>query len=104
MVWNQTSIRLLVDASAAKNSSERARVGRMRPLQIEHMWLQEWVRLKIVKSNEVGTENNAADVQTIQAVDTVMTRILLMINFTITNMSNLSHQRSALWWSLMVDA
>ena len=48
-----------MDTRAETNSSERAGVGRMKHLHIKQVWLQAWVRLKIVRITKIRTEDKA---------------------------------------------
>jgi hypothetical protein len=57
-------IQLCVDAEVARAMASRRRIGRVRHLQIRHLWLQECVKAGAMTVRKVAGQRNPADVLT----------------------------------------
>eukprot|EP00435_Cladocopium_sp_Y103_P037774 s2960_g10.t1 len=58
------SIRLFSDSSAAIGTIQRRGVGRMKHIEIRHLFLQELLRKKVLTASKIGTKQNPADLGT----------------------------------------
>ena len=52
------------DSSSAKALAQRRGVGRLKHVDLRHLWIQSCVRQKLVRLKKVGTRNNVADLNT----------------------------------------
>ena len=57
-------MRLLMDSSAARGICRREGVGRVKHLETKCLWVQQYVKKKIVKVSDVPTADNKADLGT----------------------------------------
>lgn len=57
-------LRLMVDASAAQAMAARQGIGKVRHLEVRHLWLQEVVKRGAIKVRKVQGRKNPADVLT----------------------------------------
>ena len=58
------NMRLFSDSSAAIGTIQRRGVGRMKHIEIRHLFLQELLRKKILTVSKIGTKQNPADLGT----------------------------------------
>ena len=58
------NVRLFSDSSAAIGTIQRRGVGRMKHIEIRHLFLQELLRKKILAVSKIGTKQNPADLGT----------------------------------------
>ena len=49
------------DSSSAKALAQRRGVGRLKHVDLRHLWVQACVRQKLIRLKKVGTQNNVAD-------------------------------------------
>lgn len=61
--WS-SGLRLFVDSSAAKAIASRKGLGKVRHLEVRHLWLQQAVREKRVALREVDGKRNSSDIVT----------------------------------------
>ena len=61
---NEVRVRLHIDSSAAMGTIQRAGFGRMKHLQIRHLFLQDLLRMKVFSLRKVSTKINPADLGT----------------------------------------
>ena len=52
------------DSSSAKALAQRRGVGRLKRVDLRHLWIQSCVRQKLLRLKKVGTVNNVADLNT----------------------------------------
>ena len=52
------------DSSSAKALAQRRGVGRLKHVDLRHLWVQACVRQKLIRLKKVGTQNNVADLNT----------------------------------------
>ena len=52
------------DSSSAKALAQRRGVGRLKHVDLRHLWIQSCVRQKLLRLKKVGTVNNVADLNT----------------------------------------
>ena len=52
------------DSSSAKALAQRRGVGRLKHVDLRHLWIQSCVRQKLVRLKKIGTVNNVADLNT----------------------------------------
>ena len=52
------------DSSSAKALAQRRGVGRLKHVDLRHLWVQSCVRQKLLRLKKVGTRNNVADLNT----------------------------------------
>ena len=57
-------LRLFVDSSAAKAIASRQGLGKVRHLEVRHLWLQQAVREKRVTLRKVEGKRNPSDLMT----------------------------------------
>ena len=57
-------MKLHVDSSAAMGTIQRAGFGRMKHLQIRHLFLQGLLRMKVFSLHKISTKMNPADLGT----------------------------------------
>ncbi len=58
------SLFTLTDSSSAKALAQRRGVGRLKHVDLRHLWIQSCARQKLVRLKKVGTRNNVADLNT----------------------------------------
>ena len=61
---SQVKMRLFTDSAAAMGTVQRKGLGRMKHLQIRHLYLQELLRMKVLSIHKIGTSVNPADLGT----------------------------------------
>jgi len=74
-------IDLLCDASAARGISDRQGLGKLRHLDVRHLWLQEKVKDKLLRVSPVHTSDNLADNGTKPLDEATMRRHLKGMRF-----------------------
>jgi len=52
------------DSSSAKALAQRRGVGRLKHVDLRHLWVQACVRQKLIRLKKVGTQNNVSDLNT----------------------------------------
>ena len=52
------------DSSSAKSLAQRRGVGRLKHVDLRHLWVQSCVRRKLLRLKKIGTKNNVADLNT----------------------------------------
>ena len=60
----EVKMKLHVDSSAAMGTIQRAGFGRMKHLQIRHLFLQDLLRMKVFSLHKISTKMNPADLGT----------------------------------------
>ena len=50
-----------MDSSSAKALAQRRGVGRLKHVDLRHLWVESCVRQKLLRLKKVGTRNNVAD-------------------------------------------
>ena len=60
----EVKVKLHVDSSAAMGTIQRAGFGRMKHLQIRHLFLQDLLRMKVFSLHKISTKMNPADLGT----------------------------------------
>jgi ribonuclease HI len=66
MLHRQLPIKAYVDSTACMAIVSRQGLGRLRHIQVRHLWLQNLVQSKEVLISKVGTDDNPADLLTKQ--------------------------------------
>ena len=56
------SLHSLCDSSAARGIMNRSGTGRMKHLEVKHLWVQELVAKKLLTVQWIARQENAADV------------------------------------------
>jgi len=60
----EVKVKLHIDSSAAMGTIQRAGFGRMKHLQIRHLFLQDLLRMKVFSLHKISTKMNPADLGT----------------------------------------
>ena len=64
MIWEETEIRLHLDATAAQGILERTGIAKIRHIDVNVLWLQEQCARKMVPVKKVPGTQNQADLMT----------------------------------------
>ena len=60
----EMTIELLIDAKATMGIINRQGLGKVRHIEVQHLWLQSAVKEKRIKLSKVSSEENVADLMT----------------------------------------
>ena len=60
----EVKVRVSTDASAARGICMRKGPGKVRPIEVNQLWVQEAIALGRISLGKVGTQDNLADVLT----------------------------------------
>ena len=75
-----SSLHSLCDSSAATGIMKRSGTGRMKHLDVKHLWVQELVAKKLLTVRWVPRQQNAADVLTQSTSRSEFTRLLRLLS------------------------
>jgi len=75
-------VRIMVDSSAAKAMASRAGLGRVRHMEVRHLWVQDAVARRRIVIKKVGGKSNPADTLTKPLGHTVVQNLLRSCSLT----------------------
>ena len=58
------NMKLFSDSSSALVTTQKSGVGRMKHIEIRHLYLQELLRRKVISVEKINTKQNPADLET----------------------------------------